>query len=73
MDGVFNGFVKIVTAIIIVAIIVVIVSKKSDSTQVIQTGSNAFASLLKTILAPISASTSAVATTGSGAPYSFGV
>jgi archaellum component FlaG (FlaF/FlaG flagellin family) len=72
MDNFFNGLVKVIVAIIVVAIIAAIVSKRSTSVQVIQTGSTAFASLLKTILSPIS-STSAVATSGSGAPYSFGV
>jgi hypothetical protein len=72
MDGFFNGFVKVIVAIIVVAIIAAIVSKKSTSVQVIQTGSTAFSSLLKTILAPIQP-TASVATTGSGAPYAFGV
>jgi hypothetical protein len=72
MGNVFGGFVQIITAIIVVAIIAVIVSKRSTSVQVIQTGSTAFSSLLKTILSPIS-STASVATSGSGAPYSFGV
>jgi hypothetical protein len=73
MGDAIGGLVKVLTAIIVVAIIVVIVSKKSSSVQVIQSGSTAFASLLKEILSPIQQGTSAVsATTGSGAPYAFG-
>jgi hypothetical protein len=71
MDSAFNGFVKIITAIIVVAIIAALVSKRSSSVSVIQSGSTAFASLLKTILSPIQSVS--VATTGSGAPLSFGV
>lgn len=60
MENAWSGFVKIIVGIIVVAIIAVILSKKSSSVQVLQTGSNAFNSLLKMILSPIQSGTTVV-------------
>lgn len=66
-----NGFVKIIVAIIVVAIIAVVISKKAQTTNVINAASSFFDGLLKDILAPITGSTAgAAAPIGSSAGVS---
>lgn len=53
-DKAITAFVAVVTAIIGVAIIAVLVSKNSNTSGVLTSGGNAFSSILKTAVSPVS-------------------
>lgn len=53
-DKAITGVVAIITAIIGVAIIAVLVSKQSNTSGVLTAGGNAFSSILKTAVSPVS-------------------
>lgn len=53
MDGVGKTIITVIMAIIGIAILAVVVSKKSNTSNVITSGADAFSNILKTALSPI--------------------